>query len=729
MRARLLMMLALLLPLPLAAGAETTVLPQAARTDLAPPTPAPTADLESRAATLLADRIEITGDQALMASGSVEVFYQGNRLTATRIRYDARAGVLAIEGPIRLTEPGQLGTVLVADQAELSRDLQDGILTGARLVLARELQLAATSVRREAGRYTYMDRVVASSCQICASSPSPLWEIRARRVTHDNQTRQLLFEGAQFRAMGVPLAYLPHLRMPDPTVERMSGFLRPSMRTTSSLGTGLKLPYFFVLDDSKDLTLTPYLATSRTRTLELRYRQAFARGTTEWVGAISRDDILSGKTRGYLFSDTELRLGQDYRLGVNLRLTTDRSYLLNYDITDDDRLWSGVTLERVKSEKLIWARIGNTHTLREGETNSTQPTLAGDLRWVQVLHPATLGGELVLDWQLHAHRRSSSDDVVGRDEVRASMLADWRRNWLLPGGVLASGQAETAIDFYTIGQDSTVPATIGRMLPSVAVELRWPWVKTSGTAAHVIEPMLQLVWSRDSLKEVPNEDSTLLEFDEGNLFSMSRFPGADARERGLRANLGVSWTRHDVAGWSLGVTAGRVIRTEDLDQFGTGTGLSGTLSDWLLTSHFSTAGGLTLSNRALFDDGFGFSRDELRLAFAGGRYRVEAGYLWMQADPVEARYTDTSELMLDTGWSWGNGWSGSFETRYDFSADRAAEAGLGLSYSNECVTVDLSLSRRFTSSTSVKPETDFGLSVQLAGFGAGGGGTRRVCAR
>ena len=55
--------------------------------------------------------------------------------------------------------------------------------------------------------------------------------------------------------------------------------------------------------------------------------------------------------------------------------------------------------------------------------------------------------------------------------------------------------------------------------------------------------------------------------------------------------------------------------------------------------------------------------------------------------------------------------------RYDFEADRATRAGVGLEFRNECLLVDLSLSRRFTTSTSVKPTTDFGLSVDLLGFG------------
>lgn len=692
------------------------------------------------AATLLADRVTLTGSNRIEAAGAVEVFYQGNRLTASRLSYDQSTDTLSIEGPIRLVEPGQTGTVLIADQAELSRDLRDGILTGARLVLAREMQLAATTIRRESGRYTYLDNVVASSCQVCADRPTPLWEIRARRVTHDAEARQIMFDGAQFRAMGVPLMYLPRLRMPDPTVERMHGFLPPRLRTTSSLGTGIKVPYFFPLGSSSDLTVTPYLSTSRTTTLELSFRQAFRTGALQVDGAISRDDIRDGETRGYVFAQGAFLLPRDYRLGIELRAVTDRSYLLNYGITDNDRLWSGLTLERVRADRLIWGRVGHTHTIREGESDSTQPALATDVEWLRVYRPATIGGELTVNAQVHAHRRSSGlsfdgpdmdSDPDGRDMVRASVVADWRRNWLLGAGVLASAQGQLAIDAFDVGQDPVLSGSTLHATPTAALELRWPWVRTSGRVSHVIEPVAQLVWSPNDRPLVPNEDSRLVEFDEGNLFSLSRYPGADARERGFRANLGLSWTRNDAAGWSIGVTAGRILRSRDLGQFPVGSGLTGTQSDWLLATHFRNSSGLVLSNRLLLDDGLSISREELRLAFNQPRYDFAAGYIWLEANPNEGRPERTSELAFESGWRWGNGWAGTLDARYDFTAERAARAALGVQYANECVTVDLSLSRRFTSSSSVEPETGFGLSVELAGFGASGSdrAPRRTCAR
>ena len=103
-------------------------------------------------------------------------------------------------------------------------------------------------------------------------------------------------------------------------------------------------------------------------------------------------------------------------------------------------------------------------------------------------------------------------------------------------------------------------------------------------------------------KDVPNEDSQLPEFDETNLFSLNRFPGIDRLETGLRANLGVSYTRHDPAGWSIGAharpgaprRAGRRLRRGHRAS----AAASRTTSP---RSRSTSPGACSLVNRALFD--------------------------------------------------------------------------------------------------------------------------------
>lgn len=687
-------------------------------------------------ATLVSDSLAITGDTRLIADGNVEVFFKGNRLKASRIVFDQATDRLEITGPIVLTEA--TGEILIlASQADLAADLSEGILTSARLVLNQQLQLAANRMMRVSGRYTALQNVTASSCRVCANDPTPLWEIRARRVVHDEVERQIYFDRAQFRLAGVPVLYIPRLRMPDPTLKRATGFLMPSIRTTSDLGTGIRVPYFIVLGKSADLTLTPYLTARNSQTLGLRYRQAFATGLVTLEGSVSRDDLEPGKTRAYLRVRGDFTLPERFQLGFDGKTVTDPAYLLDYGIDNTDRLDSRIEIRRTRRNEHISARVISFQTLRDDEDNTTIPTVIADLTFHRRFSLGPLGGDGGLRLQTHNHSRSSVSPVDGngdgiadgRDVGRISARIDWRRSFLLPMGIEGTVLGELTADAYTIANDDTYGGRTSRTHGSAGVELRWPWVRTeAGGAVQVIEPVVQLLFASSDAESLPNEDSVLVEFDEGNLFSLDRFPGSDAVERGPRANVGVSWTRHDPQGWSMGVTVGRVFREADLGQFGPGSGFAGATSDWLASATFTLSDSVALTGRLVLDDDLGVTKAETRLALSGAKTALSTSMIWAVADAEENRLVPTQEITFDARQKLTPNWTAKASGRYDFEGDQGTLAGLGLEFLNECVRFDVSLSRRFTSSTSVTPTTDFGLSLDLVGFGSGvAGGPARTC--
>lgn len=687
-------------------------------------------------ATLVSDSLAITGDTRLIADGNVEVFFRGNRLKASRIVFDQATDRLEITGPIVLTEA--TGEILIlASQADLAADLSEGILTSARLVLNQQLQLAANRMMRVSGRYTALQTVTASSCRVCANDPTPLWEIRARRVVHDEVARQIYFDRAQFRLAGVPVLYIPRLRMPDPTLKRATGFLMPSIRTTSDLGTGIRVPYFIVLGKSADLTLTPYLTARNSQTLGLRYRQAFATGLLTLEGSVSRDDLEPGKTRAYLRVRGDFTLPERFQLGFDGKTVTDPAYLLDYGIDNTDRLDSRIEIRRTRRNEHISARVISFQTLRDDEDNTTIPTVIADLTFHRRFSLGPLGGDGGLRLQTHNHSRSSVSPVDGngdgiadgRDVGRISARIDWRRSFLLPMGIEGTVLGELTADAYTIANDDTYGGRTSRTHGSAGVELRWPWVRTeAGGAVQVIEPVVQLLFASSDAESLPNEDSVLVEFDEGNLFSLDRFPGSDAVERGPRANVGVSWTRHDPQGWSMGVTVGRVFREADLGQFGPGSGFAGATSDWLASATFTLSDSVALTGRLVLDDDLGVTKAETRLALSGAKTALSTSMIWAVADAEENRLVPTQEITFDARQKLTPNWTAKASGRYDFEGNQGTLAGLGLEFLNECVRFDVSLSRRFTSSTSVTPTTDFGLSLDLVGFGSGvAGGPARTC--
>ncbi|SMX34505.1 LPS-assembly protein LptD [Actibacterium lipolyticum] len=681
-------------------------------------------------ATLIADRVAVDGNDRLIAEGNVEVLYEGYRLKATRITYDQSNDRLLIDGPMTIVTAD--GTYLLASSADLAPDLTDGILRSARLVLDQQLQLAAAEIHRVGGRYSVLQKTVASSCKVCDGSQIPLWQIRASRIIHDEDEQQLYFDHARLELLGLPVFYLPRLRLPDPSLKRANGFLIPSLRITDSLGPGLKVPYFITLGQHADLTVTPYFSTSQTRTVELRFRKAFRRGEIELNGAFSRDDLVKGEIRRYVFAEGSFDLPRDFKLDFAIKSVSDPAYLLDYGISDADRLASPLRVSRTRRDEYIGAGLVYYTSLRDDEADNTLPGLVTNATWQRRFEPTALGGIVETELEFFGFNRRSGEDIVGRDVTRLSGNVNWRRDWVAPNGLLLGAMGELSLDYYGIQDDSAHSDPIFRSAPFAGVEMRWPMAKqTASGASHILEPIAQLVWSKTDTTGIPNEDSLSVEFDEGNLFALNRFPGTDAYEQGLRANIGVGWTRYDPTGWSVGVTAGRIFRESNLSQFSIGSGLDGINSDWMAAVHLNTAENLSLTNRAVFDDAFNFTRNEFRVDWDYKRLDLASSYVWQEANFTEDRTVDSSALLLDASYRLKRNWTGNIDWRYDFVTERAARAGLGLEYRNECVTVDLSLSRRFTSSTSVRPTTDFGLTISLNGFGTGGDNTAytRSCTR
>jgi len=646
------------------------------------------------------------------------VLYDGYVLKATRILYDGDTDRLIIEGPLSIVT--SQGSFLLADSAEIAPDLANGVLYSARLVLEQQLQLAANSLHRVEGRYSVLNNTIATSCTVCGTEV-PLWQIRASRVIHDEAERQLYFDNARFEVAGVPVFYLPRLRLPDPTLTRANGFLLPSIRASELLGFGVRAPYFVTIGPHADLTFTPYLS-SKTRTLEARFRRAFRTGEIELNGAISDDDLTTGGLRGYIFSEGRFDLPRDFKLTFDIKAVGDDSYLSDYGISDADRLTSELAATRTKRDQNIRLEFVYFESLRTDESGATLPRSLIDTAWSHRFVPGLLGGIALAEVEFFAFNRPSGGDVVGRDVERATARLNWTRNWTAANGIVFGLTTAADLDYYSLRDDSTRPDTQLRTTRYIATELRWPLVRqTAGGATEILEPIVQLAWAGTDDKDIPNEDSLTAELDEGNLFAASRFPGADAVEEGLRATVAVNWSHFDPAGWSWGLTAGRILRADKVSQFDPGTGLAGYSSDWLASFKADTGRGFSIQNRALFDDDFSFSSNELRLNWQRDRLDLSSSYIWKEANLTESRSVNSSEIQFDGSYDFTRNWTGQLDWRYDLIAQRASYTGLSIGYKNECVEVDLSLSRRFTSSDNVEPTTDFGLSVQLAGFGSGGG--------
>lgn len=682
---------------------------------------------EAQPALLVADKVFITPERKLVAEGNVEAFQGDVKLSARRVVYDRETGELTLEGPIRIDQGGD--STILADSGQLDSGIQNGLLIGARMVFDQQIQIASVQAKRAAGRYTQFSKVSATSCHVCANGKPPLWQIRARKVTHDQLERQLYFEGAQLRVLDFPIFYFPYLRLPDPTLDRATGFLVPSIRSTSQLGTGVQVPYFFKLGDHKDLTLTPYLS-ARTTTLGYRYRQAFVNGRIQIDGAYTRDDIQPNQDRGYFFANGWFNLKNDYRLTFSLQTTSDDAYLADYGLPDLDRLRSEIALERIKRDTAFRTSFIHYKTLRDSEDQDEIPSRVFDLNYEKRFFPRALGGEVRLAFIGHAHERTSDADIVGRDIARATFDTEWLRSWTFASGLRADAQLGASIDSFDIRHDSQFPEQVTRTTPRAALTLRYPMTRREKSGAtQFLEPIAQVGWTHVSDTNVPNDESTFQEFDQGNLLSLSRFPAEDQREDGATAVIGVNWARYAAGGWQALATVGQVFRADADSNFNLTSGLQGTSSDILLAGQIKTANGWSLAGRGLLDGDLSFAKAELRGGWQKDGSSLAGSYIWQETDPAENANDEISEILLLGGYRIDQNWLTGAQARYDLAQSEPLRLGLNLTYQNECVQVNMSVSRRFTSTSTIEPSTEFGFTLSLTGYALEGGGKtyKRTC--
>ncbi len=183
-------------------------------------------------------------NNTVAAVGNVQIYYNGATIEADQVIYDQKTKHLRAQGNVRLTEPD--GKITYAQSLDLSDDFRDGFVDSLRLETPDETRFAASRADRAKGNYTVLQNGVYTACEPCRDDPKkpPLWQVEAARIIHDEGEKMLYFEDARVEFFGVPLAYVPFMSAPDPTVKRKSGFLFPNLSEGSQFGYRDRAPIF-----------------------------------------------------------------------------------------------------------------------------------------------------------------------------------------------------------------------------------------------------------------------------------------------------------------------------------------------------------------------------------------------------------------------------------------------------------------------------------------------------
>lgn len=628
---------------------------------------------------------ELIHDQDLgivTARGHVEISQDDRILLADSVSYNLKRDVIAASGNVSLTEA--TGEVMFSDYFELTGDLKNGTAQNIRMLLADNSRMAALSGSRT-GDATQLNKAVYSPCEPCRDNPdaAPLWQIKAMRVIHDQQTKDVEYSDAWLEMYGVPVIYTPYLSHPDPTVKRRSGFLPPSFGHGNNLGVAIETPYYWTLSPQEDITFSPLITSGEGPVLAGEHRRRFQDGEMRTQASLTQDS--EDRTRGHIRAKGQFDLDETWRAGYQVERSSDDTYLRRYGF-GEPKPWlvTRPYLEGFTGRSYALAEAFDFQGLRETDDPGLSPVVLPFLQYNYVGNPGRYGGYWSFDSSALAITRGE-----GTDTRRLATQTTWQLPYTSPMGDIYTVSASLRADGYNVSDrtaDSGAEST-GRLQPQLAVEWRYPFMRPGESSYQVIQPIVMAAVAPygGNPDRIPNEDSADFEFNETNLFSPNRFTGSDRVEGGPRAAYGMQWGLYGNKGGYTEVLFGQSIRAHTDNDFPENSGLEDQLSDYVGRVIVSPGQDVDVVYRFRLAEGtFAARRSDLAAMVGPKALRLSADYVFLDKTSSD-EFNSRQELYLQLSSAFSRYWSASVFSRNDLSEDGGPIANGGtLSYEDEC---------------------------------------------
>lgn len=282
-----------------------------------------------------------TTENLFEAVGNVIITHSTNAIYGEKAGLSFETGEVEVMGNVRYVGPSMTlyGSKLKYNFKTDSIELENArIMSDAYTIIGREI-----SRQGKDGDIFALDAEF-TTCKDCPES----WSVFGSevRVTPDEYIR---IKEAYVKVRGVVVMYVPYVVLPIKK-ERETGFLFPDFGIKTNEGVQLEQPFFWAINDSSDMTLTPSFYGKRGLLNQFQYRQML--GEKKWFEIdslqamdriyepkkTSRD--LSGDTvfRHYSEYEHHFSVGQRFNHHFHFSDTRDLDTLRDHEFYNSDRL-------------------------------------------------------------------------------------------------------------------------------------------------------------------------------------------------------------------------------------------------------------------------------------------------------------------------------------------------------------------------------------------------------
>ena len=277
-------------------------------------------------ATLIADEIRSNNKtDVINAKGDVIIInHDGTKIKADRIIYDKQKQKVEAKDNIIINDLE--GNTYFLDDAITFDGLKYFEGSNVRTRLIDDSRIVSKNVLKDNNVTVLMDaEYTPCNENNYLIKNCPGWKLKANKIYHDTNAKTIHYDHAKIFLFNMPLLYLPYFSHPDPSVNKRTGFLMPTIQTDNNLGEIFSIPYFVNIAGNRDITITPHFQSNANNIYSLNYRHINDFGKLNIDGSIDDNNDKRG-TSNHLYVDAKIN-NPFGNLDVTLKTSNNDTYL------------------------------------------------------------------------------------------------------------------------------------------------------------------------------------------------------------------------------------------------------------------------------------------------------------------------------------------------------------------------------------------------------------------
>ncbi len=635
------------------------------------------------------DMIEATGNVVIINN-------DGTKIKADKITYNENNETANGEGNVIINDFDKNTFFLEKFESENNLDYFSGEGVGIRL--SDDSRIVSSNVNKKEqitilsnAEYTPCkeDRYLIKDC--------PAWKLQSKKIYQDNEKKTIYYDHAKIYLFNVPIIYLPYFSHPDPSVNKRTGFLMPTIQTDQNLGDQFSIPFFIDISGNKDLTFTPNIQSKSNNFYSFDYRHLNDFGRFDIEASIDDNNDNQG-TRNHLFFNSKIN-NEIGNLHVFLKTSNNDTYLRKNKINQLTVLESGISFEKKDENKYLSILSSSYKHLTIKDANQWEyvyPKVEYNLENLKINKSQgdfSLFNNLSFQKNLNESYHSLISSQINWDFNKISKST----------GLVFNNDAFFRIvslseDNKFIADEETV-----RFYPQISSKITMPLFKetknTNQTLTPVIMPILAPYNNYTQAQNITNS----------NIFSTNRSSSIVESESGPRINYGLEWFMEYENNFDLKLSTGQSLKFNKNKE-----DTSNEVSDYYLSSNLIFEEDKYFNNSVIIDrENLDVKTNNANLLLIFDKFKIGIDYDYNSGK----YYTASEQLRLSNSFEFADDLKFNFTGAKDIDTNKNIGYQYGLLYENDCIGIDLNYYRDLTQDRDIVESNGYSFTIVLKPFG------------